>query len=622
MSKINKNTDKYLREYTQSLRNKYKLNNNILFIQTPQFMLDSFNIKVAKDKGCYAYPPAGLQCLIKALEGRKLKFDILDLNYLLLKRVIENPDYDYNNWLNILDEYLDKNNPSIIGITCISVFTHPYNTAHPLYALLRHLKEKNKHILITGGPIATNNYDSYLKADLCHFVVTGEGENKINYLFNHFYNDFTKKDVKPINGIFFKHNDEIYESIGEKDIVELKGNLIDTYKYIRIENYNSIGSLNPFSRMAGQNKSFAGIQLNRGCRANCKFCGVIEFMGKGLRQYPVSDVLAEMKYLIEKRNIRHYEILDDDFLGNSKTKENVIKLLKAMVILRKNYGISWSAGNGLTANSLTKDILKLMLDSGCVGFRIGIESGNDKMLKIMRKPASITLLKKTATAIQEYPEMFVAGNYIIGLFEEETFKEMMDTFSFSNNINLDWSAYTTFQFTSKAVAFEEHFNIKEKSASDFIPTKDTSSREIKEIADVLSGPEIFKIPLDSVPSKEQITQIWFTFNLVSNYINNKNLKPGGNPKKFVSWIEAVHVVYPENPYMALFLGLGCILLKDELKSSLHINNAIKLVNSSDYWKHRFLQFGLDKIISNIPGNETEVYNVLGELSVQYNKYIK
>ena len=65
-----------------------------------------------------------------------------------------------------------------------------------------------------------------------------------------------------------------------------------------------------------------------------------------------------------------------------------------MVDLRQRYAITWSAGNGLIAASLTEELLGLMRDSGCVGFRIGIESGNADMQKKMKKAGKFAFIKK------------------------------------------------------------------------------------------------------------------------------------------------------------------------------------------------------------------------------------
>lgn len=77
--------------YIEKLRKKYVLNNRVLLIQAPQFLLNSFNVTVAKNRGYYAYPPKGLQCIAKALSGRNLEIDIL------LKRVNDDDTFDYHN---------------------------------------------------------------------------------------------------------------------------------------------------------------------------------------------------------------------------------------------------------------------------------------------------------------------------------------------------------------------------------------------------------------------------------------------------------------------------------------------------------------------------------------------
>ena len=48
-------------------------------------------------------------------------------------------------------------------------------------------------------------------------------------------------------------------------------------------------------------------------------------MGKGVRQSPVQDVLDEITYLVHERGIRHFELLDDDFLGSSAQRDGVVQ---------------------------------------------------------------------------------------------------------------------------------------------------------------------------------------------------------------------------------------------------------------------------------------------------------
>ena len=124
--------------------------------------------------------------------------------------------------------------------------------------------------------------------------------------------------------------------------------------------------------------------------------------------------------------------------------------------------------------------------------------------------------------LQKFPRNIRSRKLYYWLFGTETFGQMLDTFRFSSEMNLDCANFTVFQFTSKTTAKEIHG--ERRTAAEFIPSKDNSKGEIIVSKDVASGPEVFNIAKDVIPSPEQIKEIWFAFNLVANYINNKNLK--------------------------------------------------------------------------------------------------
>lgn len=606
----------YLRQYVSQLREKFTLERKLLLIQAPQFLFESINIEVIKNRASYVYPPTGLLWLAKSLEGRFIDIKIFDLNLEFLHRVIQGEPFDYRNLVQILDDYLMENEPSIVAVTCLTVYKDLFKEDHPLTAILRYLKEKDKYIVLAGGPTVINEIQGYLSRGLCHFIIAGEGENKINYLWDVFFEE--EASNSPTGGIYFKFRNAIEQTMGVNDNVMPRGNLITTYKDINVEKYNKAGSLNPYSRMSGQDKIYSVFQLNRGCRYNCKFCGVRSFMGKGTRSYPLKELIEEIHYLVKERGVRHFEVLDDDFLANPQAAKI---LLEGLCGLRKKYEITWSANNGFLATSITKDLLNLMRDSGCMGFKIGIESGNLEMLRKIRKPGNQQVFKKMSEILQNYPELFIGGNYIIGLLNEETFGQMLDTFILSCRLNFDWSSFSIFQFTSRLNAEIENLKTSGVEGTDFIPAKDTFARDILEDESLPLGPEVFSLPKGIVPTRKQLKNIWFTFNLVGNYINNKNLKPQGDPGKFISWVEAVQVAYPNNPYMHLFSGLGHILLGNTGKAQIHINRCRTIVGASGNWKYRLERFSLNEMIDRFPKSDTEVYEKLSAIQGAYQDYL-
>lgn len=584
-----------LRRYAEELRKQFRLEKRILLIQAPQFLFETINLEVIRNRGYYAYPPTGLQWLQQALAGRGFDIQIADLNFELLERIVEDPSYDPRNWLELLDAHLAKRNPSIVGVTCLTVYTDLFETQHPLTGILRHVVSRNRHVVIAGGPTASNETEGYLSRGLSHFVIEGEGENRMKFLLDVLLD--SPVPAPATGGIYFRPGARVLRSEGGDEPVLLKGNLIPTYASVPVEKYCRVGCLNPYSRMVGKDTVYGVFQLNRGCRWNCRFCGVRGFMGKGVRTHAVPELLEEVRYLVEQRGVRHFEVLDDDFLTNTAALKD---FLKGLVPFRKTHGITWAANNGMVASSLTEEILALMRDSGSVGFKVGFESGNPEMLRKMRKPGNLTAFHRVGEMLRGFPELFVGGNYIIGLFGEETFGQIMDTFRLACRLQLDWASFTVFQVTSRLTAQKEHLKGEGRSATDFIPAKNTVSRNIEEDRRIPLGPGIFYLPPETVPDRFQLNNIWFTFNLYANYIGNKNLQPGKPAGKFVGWVESLLVTYPQNPYMHLFAALGWTLMNQAQRAGVYWARSRSIVAQSEMWKHRFAATGLGIFMDQFP----------------------
>src|SRR5277367_6328398 len=79
-------TNRPLIETCGLLCSKYRLNDRIALVQLPQFMMGSFNVNIARKKGYYVFPPAGLMYLSESIKHRGLNVRIIDVNLLLLKR--------------------------------------------------------------------------------------------------------------------------------------------------------------------------------------------------------------------------------------------------------------------------------------------------------------------------------------------------------------------------------------------------------------------------------------------------------------------------------------------------------------------------------------------------------
>ncbi|MFC1452614.1 B12-binding domain-containing radical SAM protein [Verrucomicrobiota bacterium] len=590
--------------YCEELRRRYRPDRRILLVQLPQMPLESFNADTARRRGYYAFPPTGLQCLYEALKNDAFEIRILDLNFELLKRVRTDPGFDAARWPSILDEHVGAFSPSLVGVSCM--FDAGIST---LLEALKRLKADGRRIVVAGGIIATYEGEALLRQALCHFTVRGEGENRFRSLLGVLFGDTAGAAPEP--GIGYAVDGTPRFTDGEPERVALNTDMVDSYSLVPIEDYHRHGTMNPFVRMSGE--PFAAVQMNRGCRASCRFCSVPDFMGKGVRGRHPDEVLREIEYLVKERGIRHFEWLDDDLLFR---KNRFTAFLQR--IIEADWGITWSASNGLIASSLDGPLLGLMRDSGCVGFRVGIETGNSEMLRRTRKPGSLDTFRKTAARVKDTPEIFVCGNYMLG-FPGETFGMMMDTFRFSLELGLDWSGFTTCQPIRGAGMFE-HFEgefsrqmeQEGRGLANYIPVRESARGQLLGTQDATEGLEVFRIPPDVLPSPEQVKEIWFTFNLVGNYVHNANLMPGGRPEKFIAWVRTAQVPYPANPYMNLFLALAYTLAGDRAAAQDCLETA-RAVCTTEYWKHRFLLFNLRSILDDFPVTRAEALEGLRRL---------
>lgn len=597
------------------LKKNFKINNKILFIHCPTFDFNAIDIKVIKNRGYYSYPPYGLMCLSAATEEAETDFEILDLNFLLLKKLQNKDTINKREALeliiSLLKEKLDKNHYSVIGISAgVTVSNVFIAKEHPFIECLKFLKEKNESIILAGGVIANDETVGLLRHGLCHFVFKGEGEQKLRFFLSKL-NDFNFSGMTQDNyipGIAFALNESIYETQGNLENVEFVWDMEKSYEKIPLEEYNSVGSLSPFSRMAGADKKYATIQLNRGCRGQCTFCGVKPFIGTGIRQTSTDLIVSELDFLVKKKNITHIEWLDDDLLARKDAAHLVLKHMASF-----GAQFSWAANNGLIAASLDNVTLQLCVDSHCTGFRIGVESGNPEILRQIKKPASIKNLLAFSEKLKNFPTLFVTGCYIIG-FEGETYGQMFDTFNLSIGLDLSWNGFSIFQVITKEADVLSEFadavksdgeNLGLRKNVDFVPTKAATDRSLKN-EKLLNYQEIYDLPRNALHDKDLLSEIWFSYNLLSNYIFNKNLTTKGIPEQFVTWTNALSLTHPQNASISLFLGIAHGLLGNIEAVKIQVEKTRTILKGSPYWTTRFKDYYLEGFVDLIEKASKEV----------------
>lgn len=170
----------------------------------------------------------------------------------------------------------------------------------------------------------------------------------------------------------------------------------------------------------GTKKPMATIQTARGCPSQCMFCLTPEISGKRVRFRSPQNVLDEMIECYEKYNIDTFFMKADTFTINPEWTKEMCELI---------IGSSLYGKIGFTANSrvrpLSKETLELMKKAGCFLVAFGFESGSDKMLKTMKKGATVAENLQAAKWCHELKLPFW-GYFVIG-FPWETREDILMT---------------------------------------------------------------------------------------------------------------------------------------------------------------------------------------------------
>jgi threonylcarbamoyladenosine tRNA methylthiotransferase MtaB len=229
------------------------------------------------------------------------------------------------------------------------------------------------------------------------------------------------------------------------------------------DNYHSSFSLTDRTR------SFLKVQ--DGCDYGCSYCTIP--MARGQSRNPEISVIIHEAELIAERGIKEIVITGvnvGDF-GKS-TGGSFTNLLKELI---KVEGIERFRISSIEPNLLTEELIDLTAENGKIlpHFHIPLQSGNDKILGLMRRRYTRDIFAKRVTQVLEkMPFAGIGADVIIG-FPGESDSDFEDTYSFIESIPLSYLHVFSFSERPDTVAA----GLPEK-----VPTKKKEARSKRLIA--------------------------------------------------------------------------------------------------------------------------------------------
>lgn len=272
------------------------------------------------------------------------------------------------------------------------------------YMLSKELKLKYPKIPVVWGGIHPTLYpEQTIKSDFVDFVIAGEGEYGLIELIKQLNK---KADFSKVPNLIYKDKGRIFNN-SLKNILDINELPPPAYHLLDIEKY-----LNRELYYYDLNQKVRAIDINtsRGCPYRCAFCTNTLHGFKRWRPLTAENVCKMIDYVVKQYNVNHIWFMDDFFFGD---KERVKEILKH--IIKKDHKITWKANaraNLFTATYFTPDFLELMRKSGCIRLMMGIESGSEFVLKILKKDITLQNAIDTAKICKKYhilSELFFMG---------------------------------------------------------------------------------------------------------------------------------------------------------------------------------------------------------------------
>ncbi|MHA1132043.1 MAG: B12-binding domain-containing radical SAM protein, partial [Candidatus Helarchaeota archaeon] len=176
------------------------------------------------------------------------------------------------------------------------------------------------------------------------------------------------------------------------------------------------------------------IFTTRGCPYNCAYCASTQFWRRKFRRRSAKNIVDEIEYLVRTFGIREIHIWDDNF---TLVKKHVVEFCQE--ILQRQLDLVFSCPNGVRIDTLNKEILTLMRQTGFYSLTFAIESGSQSILNRANKKIDLKVIPKVAKLAKELGYI-IPSFFIFGL-PGETYTTARRSIQFAKSLPLDSAVF-------------------------------------------------------------------------------------------------------------------------------------------------------------------------------------
>ena len=338
-------------------------------------------------------------------------------------------ELDYEVYLNasngivhdFFNEYVDKIPPcKLIGISVSSS-----EQLLPALLLSKIIKRRNPDCSIFfGGTYITLITDELNAKSLIweyvDFILSGDGEVSTLTLIEEYYSD---KNYENVPNLCFVQDKKMHKS---------KHKLHTSMCEMSYGNYDDAELENYFSR-----QKRLPILLNAGCYwSKCAFC-CDTYFEHSIESRKIESIIGEIKSYIQTYGVKRF-----DFISLAVTPLEIWEIAK--YIIKEELDIKWQCWSRFDGK-WSKEIFETLFQAGCERISFGLESGSQRVLKLMSKGIAIAKCPQTINQCKEAG--IKVSLFMMTGFPTETEEEAWATYKFveehKENISIVQHSYFT-----------------------------------------------------------------------------------------------------------------------------------------------------------------------------------
>ena len=359
---------------------------------------DPLEIRSAAVQEAASEPQLGILSLAAVLEKQGHAPRVVDANRTFLSLVKSSRRRHRLEFAQIAARMIAGSDSDVCGFSTIC-------SSYPLtIRIARIVKELRPECrILFGGPQASVvDLDTLLAFPFVDFILRGEAEQTFPLFLNYLEHG---QQLGMVPGLTYRHSDHVCRNVDARVIEDLDD--------LPTPAYHLTGELH------GAKK--ASLELGRGCPFACAFCSTNDFFRRNFRLRSPERVLSDMRSIAASYAIRHFDLVHDMFTVD---RRRVLAFCRTLSESGDNFTWSCSA----RTDRIDTEMLDVMHRAGCRGIFYGVETGSQRMQKIIDKHLDPNVARSIID-LTERSGISSTVSLITG-FPEETHEDLRQTMRF------------------------------------------------------------------------------------------------------------------------------------------------------------------------------------------------